>query len=572
MKKAQTIHSSKPQARRSLGARLARRLQRCPEWVSALTLGSWPFLFSFVGEPYKVPWMEIILIPLAIAALGAPGAIRRLKLLGIIIMCVGGALVLGLQLLIGLVLNMPLPYFQFLAPAGSVAIIGILEWAQRSPRQRAGLWAVVLCSLFVGGIAGLICGLGDVSLGVIEVPTIGGGDSQGYPTAYIFLPLLTLLTWIFLPLALRLSQTGTTRLRYAAAAASVTSASLFFLVFCVAIYPLASRSLDGQGPLDPSASARVLASRGRDSDLEAIWRQVEKADWTVPLDRRALRPDRRREFHVRLLGTHRPEIFAPRLAKLLREKPHGPLAAVVAPLMATQKRYEAAAVLLWYAGQPDGGQECQAALEAMNLPCAAIRILGHASAFDRPARSTDDFAISQEDRDKLVRIFKTDAGRMFSFWEPYLGKLDSTPSALGEPYQSEVNRVVACFNAWGKARMRLQRASQALYRRKLQQSGDSYLLQKAAKIHSLSQKQPPPSDEEILAEVPDARSVAGRLDVFMQEAKRETDIPAPQWREAGIESLEKEVRRYEDHAANIINVAFPAPAEPATQPKTQPVR
>ncbi|MCE5277984.1 MAG: hypothetical protein ABFD92_01035 [Planctomycetaceae bacterium] len=566
MTKQQTTADLKPQGKPSIWGRLARLIQRTPEWVIALTLGIGPFLFNIAGQPYKEPWLKITLIPLIIAGLGASGAIRRLKLLGIIIMCVGGALVLGLQFLIDLVLNIPVPYSRFIGPAVSVAIIGILEWAQRPPRQRAGLWAIGLCSLLVGGITGLICNLGDVWLGVIDV----WGGSYGYPGAFIFPLLLTLLMWIFLPLAFGLSRTGTTPLRYAGVAASLISASLFFLVFCIGIHPLALRSLEGQGPLDPSASAWVLATRGRDSDFEAIWRQVEKADWSKPRDWSMPRPDRRREFLVQLLATHRPEIFAPRLARLLREKPQDPLAATLAPLMAEQKRYEAAAVLLWYAGQPHTGEECQAALEAMNLPCAAIRILGHASAFDRPMNSAEDFPINQMARDKLVRIFKTDAGAMFSMWESYLGKLDSTPSALPGPYQSEVDRVVASLNAWGNARTRLQRATQALYRRKLQQSGDNDLLQKAAKIHSLFQKQPRPSAAEIFAGVPDADRVTVQLDLLMREARAQMDIPSPQWREGGVESLEKDVRRYEEQVQDIIRMTFPAASQPTTRRTTNP--
>ncbi|MCE5328164.1 MAG: hypothetical protein LLG01_17285 [Planctomycetaceae bacterium] len=572
MAENQPSENLQPRAKTSVWSQVARLVQRTPEWVLALVLLAPIHIIKNSGFYLVNPqWLDIAVDVMVIVALALPGAIHRLNAWQVLVMAALGTVAGFLKITV----PAPWPYWWAANVSIGVVWIAVLEWIWKRPRQKSALVAVLLATIVVASI--VAAALEFASDRLLIFHQSAGSYFKVPLQSLIYGPLVALLTWICLPLALRLGRSNRHIARYVGAAAGMACLGLFMLMFHVLIYPLALWSLEAPGPLKQETAAKVLAYRGRDNDFEAIWAVVARDAWTEPTWNKPTdwRPREKplRDFYVRVLAWHRPQRYAPRLAKLLLQKPTSALAEAVAPLMAAQKQYEVLPVLVWHANVPGIGGEAQEALEKMEVPCAAINILAEASWIHSREQLGGNFRISSSTRKKLVRLFKEDRGEMYRDWSDLLylaGRLDD-PAA--KPYESDVQKVLDCFYAYVKYLGRLQRARNLLYTRKIEQSGNPELIAILQKLESLSQEQRETFSRSDAAQtVPNSPSVTYQMGVLLEEARRETEVPLPQWREAGVESLQKDVRRYEDEVMSLIFAKLPEVAQPATQPGTPPVR
>jgi hypothetical protein len=256
-------------------------------------------------------------------------------------------------------------------------------------------------------------------------------------------PIFALLVWAAIWLVTRPSRQ---RRQWAGALGACLATVVLHTTFSrCAAYELAGWSLRGGGPFDKLWSVALLDSRGRGEDLRAIVEAVATADWSERIEPEN---DWRRSAIIKL-STNKDvaSIAATRLAAQLRAKPSYDMASAVSDILVDTRTYEAVPILLRY--QLARGSTL--GLERLGMPEASLSILGLCP-LDRPGFQVDDFAIPSERRSKLTMALGYDAGPMYSDWRlAAMDAIENAPRRLPPAIQAEVDREMACFEAYASA-------------------------------------------------------------------------------------------------------------------------
>jgi hypothetical protein len=281
----------------------------------------------------------------------------------------------------------------------------------------------------------------------------------------IWYPVLGLLTWVGLPLALAALKGGRRTAIHAGALFAVALA--IHTIFCqYLVFVFDKTSLQGRGPFSRDTGVRLLGDRGRPEDYDLILRALCEADWTVSgLDESHRQSWRETALQVLSPQDETARKAADALASLLRKKRCRNLAGETAKLMAAQRRLDVVPILLRYALEPGWGGACNEALGQMGIPEAGLHILMEAAAYDKPRTQSGDYAMSADHRKRLVALLGQDAGPNALSWGKAVDEaINNRQSHLLEPIQIECDReVAACmkyintFNDWYEARGALTR-------------------------------------------------------------------------------------------------------------------
>lgn len=299
-------------------------------------------------------------------------------------------------------------------------------------------------------------------------------------SAYCSTGLLALLIWLAVPLGFRCAGQGTRTLRAVTAAAVFTSAVCYVVVFAWGLYWLAAHSLDGRGLFSQKYAVQLLAYRGRQSDFDAILKQLEAADWSAPLSyppNTYLNNDDWRYTAVRLLIRHDPERAAEHLSRLLRERPSRQLIDMTEGLFVEYRRYETVPIYMRYALteglEPSmfahvGDDRYKIALQELGVPqvvkawlsattysqvlFAAIK----AREESRPLDIRDeDLVVGKKLKKRMMQLMKVDAGDRVVDWEDaYEKEVHRAPTPLSDSLRQETDRVLACFAEYEAANNR----------------------------------------------------------------------------------------------------------------------
>lgn len=347
-------------------------------------------------------------------------------------------------------------------------------------------------------------------------------------TAYF--PLLGLIAWSMIPLALKVISSPSRRLITVGVTTAAVSISVF-LFFACSLYWLADRSLSGRGPYSRWHAVALLEIKG-DQYHDRILEQIER-DWDERDD--YLWHDWRRGA-FQILAEHSTPRTAERLSALLRRHPNSFLAGESAPLLAKYKRYETVPILMRHALSDQwsiSGEACTDALDSMDLPRAAIPIWLDGMALI-------DKGISAVARERLIQLLGEDAGTDPQAWMYlYIKKISKLPTPLSEACAAETDRVIDCFFRYGDALGNLIRNRGWYMLKRIKNDGKEEYLEAALK-HAKSDVSWVSSAQLDTAEI--------ELKPYLEETKRLFAVEPPDWNTPTTESLEKEV---DDYAARV---------------------
>jgi hypothetical protein len=338
--------------------------------------------------------------------------------------------------------------------------------------------------------------------------------------------------------AVRASRAGVT------AAVMGGAVAAFVGFYGLAAYPLAERSVDGKGPFTRSQGAMLLALRGRDPDFERFWHDLENADWTQGPGAAGF-PDWR-DTYVGILSRHDAAETAARLSSLLLSKPAQTLAWFSAEILAENKQYQTAPLLMRFALRGrDGSDACALALERMNFPQAAYPTLREAAVYaqhTRGAREGEDFELDPCYRERLTDLLGRDAGPNYLAWEKLYGEAArEAPTPLTPETRAETDRTIQSFIQYWQARARLQDARRTLAEKMI--AGDGKLDAINAFEQWLYQfgdePRPPADDEEVKAGARLARE-------YLDKAAKALTVAGPNWNAPTTQAFAEEIDAYSD--------------------------
>ncbi|MBM4020081.1 MAG: hypothetical protein FJ288_17480 [Planctomycetes bacterium] len=462
---------------------LRRLLAWLPHWTIAAALLV-PVLIAEMGSLLVlVPWFQsqpaegLAESALVIAALSLPGAIKRLRTWDAAVMIAVAAATFMATVLL---LRVRIPALgAFPVRAGTVAAyaamalgVGLAEMlltGRRSWRAVGWVLTAAAAAACAATIVDHFSAWADVRINIPVAP-----KARGLLTAYHAAQMaLAVLMWTAIPAALAAAEGGRTRRRLTAAALAA-SAALFAGLFGLAAYPLAERSLDGNGPFPKYRAALLLEWRRRPSDFERLAGDLEAADWTQGPSSDA--PADWRSVYVGVLARHDAAAAAERMSRLLVSRPAPTLAWFTAGLLAQQKRYETAPVLMRYALRlADESRACTAAIEDMGVPEAAyVHLLVLAARRGPPTalEETEDFELDADDRQYLAAVLATDAGPNFQDWvKAYGGAVRDVPTPLPAEAAAEIARIIAAFDTYRRSAASIREARLTLARRMIVQDG-----------------------------------------------------------------------------------------------------
>lgn len=539
-------------------------ISRLPHWLIGLALLA-PLLFSFFHIERAFRWepsdFEKTYMFLNLAALFIAGSVRRLNWRHVLVML--SLAVFWCVLDVGLKRgpSAPFPYDLFLWVAPPVLIVALGEWALVRPRRwRSALWAIALAAA-VGCVVPLVQRPLDFTGVTVPVDTIGGWTQQWPLGQILYWPLLVVMTWIAVPAALKLGPSTRRRHQLIAASIVVTSAACFVLFFCVAIYPIARRSLAGKGPFSRAWSVTILNTRFSPSDQQAMGDALEAADWSSRGDEMA------RDYRldcITLLAGKDPHATAVRLSKLLLQKPSSLLAEFSAPLLAEDHRYETAPVLMRYALL--GTSKCTEALEAMRIPNAALTILRSAAIYGRVGLTGNDFAIGWPERQRLIALLGRDAGPNFLDWTRFYDQsIDQRPTPLSKQDVVEMSRVTDAIESYWDASGRRYEAQCRLFVRRMKEEENGKFMRPITTLEGLHRGQRFLTFEDVRSYDP---TMFYEAQSCYQKATADTAVSPPNWDAHGTVDLEREVKDY-GRRVNAMIAQYEGP-DATTQPATAP--
>jgi cytochrome b len=566
-------------------------LARLPHWAVALILlapvllvgqGSLLLLVPGMGDGDRQSYG---LAALFLLALFLPGAIKRLKwrhglvMLGFAALAIGAAEALSF-LRVPRAAAFPAPVLIPLGVVILVLLVGVGEAFLARQRDGRTLAWVAGAAIAAGCAAAVV---GDFVLWSdwqVNVP-LGGGAYEHLKVGFLAYQLLvSMLTWTGVPAALaagREAWRGSPSLMATAALASragVTAAVMggavaaFVGFYGLAAYPLAERSVDGKGPFPRSQGAMLLEVRGRDSDFERFWRDLENADWTQGPGAAGF-PDWR-DTYVGILSRHDGAETAARLSALLLSKPAQTLAWFAAELLAENKRYETAPLLMRFALRSrDGSPSLMAtalALECMNVPQAAYPTLREAAVYaqrTQGAREGEDFELDPCYRERLTDLLGRDAGPNYLAWEKlYSEAARESPTPLAPETRAETDLTIQSFIQYWQARARLQDACRRLAEKMLADNGklDAIAAFEQWLYQFGDDPRPPAHDEEVKAGARLARE-------YLDKAAKALTVAGPNWNAPTTQAFAEEIDAYSDRADKVIEEHLGPPAAPqAVQP------
>jgi len=566
---------------------LRRLLARLPHWAVALILlapvllvgqGSLLLLVPGMGDDDRQSYG---LAALFLLALFLPGAIKRLNwrhglvMLGFAALAIGAAEALSFHR-VPRAAAFPAPVLIPLGVVILVLLVGVGEMILARQRDGRTLGWVAGAALAAGCAAGMVGDFVLWSNWQVDIP-LGGGAYEHLKVGFLAYQLLvSMLTWTGVPAALaagREGWRGSPSLMATVALASragVTAAVMggavaaFVGFYGLAAYPLAERSVDGKGPFTKSRGAMLLELRGRDSDFERFWRDLENADWMQGAGAAGF-PDWR-DTYVGILSRHDAAETAARLSALLLSKPAQTLAWFSAELLAENQQYETAPLLMRFAlRNRDGSDACALALERMNVPQAAYPTLREAAVYAQRTRGTkegEDFELEPCYRERLTDLLGRDAGPNYLAWEELYGEAAREgPTPLAPETRAETDLTIQSFIQYWQARARLQDARRRLAEKMIADDG------KLDAIDAFEQwlyrfgddPRPPAADEEVKA---GARLVKEYLD----KAAKALTVAGPNWNAPTTQEFAEEIDAYSDRADAVIEEHLGPPAAPGIVP------
>lgn len=568
---------------------LRRLLARLPHWAVALILlapvllvgqGSLLLLVPGMGDGDRQSYG---LAALFLLALFLPGAVKRLKwrhglvMLGFAALAIGAANALSF-LRVPRAVAFPAPVLIPLGVVILVLLVGVGEALLARQRDGRTLGWVAGAALAAGCAAAVVGDFVLWSNWQVDIP-LGGGAYEHLKVGFLAYQLLaSMLTWTGVPAALaagREGRRGSPSLMATAALAGragVTAAVMggavaaFVGFYGLAAYPLAERSVDGKGPFTRSRGAMLLELRGRDSDFERFWRDLENADWTQGAGAAGF-PDWR-DTYVGILSRHDEAETAARLSALLLSKPAQTLAWFSAELLAENQQYETAPLLMRFALRSrDGSDACAVALEHMNVPQAAYPTLREAAVYAQRTRGTkegEDFELEPCYRERLTDLLGRDAGPNYLAWEELYGEAArEAPTPLAPETRAETDLTIQSFIQYWQARARLQDARRRLAEKMIADDG------KLDTIDAFEQwlyqfgddPRPPAAGEEVKA---GARLVKEYLD----KAAKVLTVAGPDWNAPTTQEFAEEIDAYATRVDKVTEEHLGPPAAPqAVQPQ-----
>ena len=501
-----------------------RGLGHIPTWVIALGLLI-PILvleqFDLLSEIkclFDNSWGYMIL---AVIALFIPGAVKRWNWRGILLMAVlGAALAVIGQVLLRTATVAQSKILSVLIAALFLLLLGLGEMFLQRKRNWKNLAWLVSGVIAVVAVQFLVRDYLWASGWTVSLPNRYGSTSRQPLFDVIRQPLLAVLTWLTIPVCLRIALGS--RAKRLALGGTFAMAGVAYVVFTYVLwYPLMEKSLPGDGPFDRAAAVRCLAWRGRDSDFERLWRAIAEADWTKPptwmSDKPSLIGDWR-QIAIAHLAWRDSADTAENLSRLLRHRPQRHLANAAADLLAKHKRYETVPILMRYALNKYS-EDCINALEQMNLPRVALPIMRSEIVWKIRLDRIQPTDFSKETCERLKSLLGDDAGTKIDAWLLLYDKvIAKRPTPLPEPVRKETDRVIL---------------SMARY----------YIL----------------ADEWAQASFDWGRQKGWSLDKVGEMSR---SIPKPNWDVITTEELEREIKAYGQRVITAIDKHFP----PQTQP------
>jgi hypothetical protein len=420
----------------------------------ALCLAPWDFLWS-----WQAFYLQRFLLALS---LFLPGSIRRLNWRHALIAALFAAVAFGVERLSAdLTWPRKNPFASyFLTCSLDVLLVLICEMAVARQLHRQALAWIAGVALGIGALvstASYLIQFSDTSI------SFHFNNSQiSLPVSAVLMPpLFGAVVWMAIPATLALLHTtkGQTRIRMVIAASIGVVLTSYVILFRFLIYPLAARSLMGDGPWRPTVACDILTTRGTEADFECIWRGVENSDWKTRLEDPEYHLDWR-EWIIKSLGKSRPSATARRLSLMLRTRPSRLLSGYAAPLIASEKRYEAVPSLLRYAILPRTMLDVRIGDELIELhvPQAALQgisfwmVNSKGTLVLMPDMWTggDPFLGSGRNTFESLLHAKAPATRREAF-DLFWQLESSSPTSLPEPQRREVARLMNCIKRYWDA-------------------------------------------------------------------------------------------------------------------------
>jgi hypothetical protein len=491
-----------------------------------------------------------------------PGAVRRMDWRHALVMLVLGGTCYALTRFIHELPFISFPYYLVVWPAGLMLIVACAECLLVEPRvARRFAWAVVL-SLGAGCMISLVESYLRYTGKSSMVPGIRGFSEERLWSDLLFWPLRVVLGWIVVSLCLKLSTRKTRWSGVLAGAVVFASITLFLLFFNVFMFPLAMSSLRGQGPFTRAYGAVIVNMHATSADRQAMWEALEKSDWSKPWN--GSESDYR-EVCITALAAHDQPATARRLLAMLQGHPSASLAELSAKTLTDQKSFDAVPILLRYALINVDNSKCTAAVEAMNVPEAALVILREASFYDRPAPLTPDFPIRPNHRDRLIRLLGADAGPNFRDWAALYDTAHSIPTAVPPMVNQETKRVVNAVDSYWSADGLLNDSQLRLSIKRLEDDGMGSYVQAMERAAPLLAGAHFPTDAELAAVGIDPAAAAVSKS-YRDHAIHDMAVMPPNWDAPNTPALEREVEEYRLRVEAVIRKYFPvASSGPASR-------
>ncbi|HWC88172.1 MAG TPA: hypothetical protein VG433_00895 [Pirellulales bacterium] len=523
---------------------LRRLIELCPVVIIAVVLAVAAQVDAhfFDWGRYVVPFVPFV-----------PGAIQRTNVLHFLLAIVCGFLIFWLQAALRHVNLEDLYVISYLVyPATVMLPVAAMEWWQRGRPGRVRLAAVLAASLAAACIFAIV----QTSLACTErTVSVTTGD-RAVTTTYtlanlVYYPLESLLLWLAIPMGLTASE----RRRGIVLGASAAAVVLYVACFTWIIFDFARRSLAGEGPFSRASAAMLLARRGDDADIAALWQAVETADWDEP----AYSPNDYRFRCIDLLAKQNSASAAYRLAKLLEVENRRQLATVAAPLMAEYRVFDAVPVLLRFACA-DGDAACIAALQKLRVPQVGIALLfwgaveesskakSEALRQDRVNSSLAPAHLKVPDRlrKELVSLLGDIKGTTFADWEQhYRQVIDQRPTPLSKEQARQADRVVEAFRQLWPLEARWSEIKQhriyALAIEKMKAAGKT---KQADLIEASAKADATKTEIKLPAKGTPLFDALATLDQYIGQAQAEVKEPTIDLEVPGVDGLDHEVAQF----------------------------
>jgi hypothetical protein len=236
--------------------------------------------------------------------------------------------------------------------------------------------------------------------------------------------------------------------------------------------------------------------------------------------------------------------MAARLSSLLLSKPAQTLAWFSAELLAENKQYETAPLLMRFALRGrDGSDACALALECMNVPQAAYPTLHEAAVYaqrTRGAKEGEDFELDPRYRERLTDLLGRDAGPNYLAWEKLYGEAArEAPTPLAPETRAETDRTIQSFIQYWQARSRLQDARRRLSEKRLADDGklDAIAAFEQWLYQFGDDPRPPAPDKEVKAGARLARE-------YLDKATKALTVAGPNWNAPTTQAFAEEIDAY----------------------------